>query len=387
MREEGAAPTPPAEGPECYAPALLAAPPAERLASFEQRCTIEHARLQEACEAVVHAICSPGEGADLPRPGALVLVMGPSRVGKTTLVRLLEHQLLTRAGARLRSDPGHIPVVRFTAVGPGSGRYDWTDYYTAVLRQLGDPFVERMPASVRTRDLREAAAEALLQRHPAAVLIDEAHHLAKAANGRRLQDHLDHLKYLENRTGVSHVLVGTYEMRPFRTVSAQLACRSVDVHFPRYDATKTGDRTIFRSVVWALQRQLPVADEPPLVEKHWEFLYARSIGCIGLLKIHLNRALELALAEDARTVTLAHLQATAPAEDRVTLALSAALAGEEDLSEPDGANERLLGLLGLRAAPPPSSGGQERGAQSRRQRPGERRPGRDPIGAATAPGV
>jgi hypothetical protein len=365
MRAEGAAPTPPTEGPERFAPALLAASPAERLASFEQRCTIAHARLQEACAAVLQAICSPGEEATLPRPGVVVLVIGPSRVGKTTLVRVLERQLLAQAQPRLRSDPGHIPVVRFTAVGPGSGRYDWTDYYTAVLRQLGDPFVERMPASVRTRDLREAAAEALLQRQPAAVLIDEAHHLAKAANGRRLQDHLDHLKYLENRTGISHVLVGTYEMRPFRTVSAQLACRSVDVHFPRYDATKTEDRTIFRSVVWALQRQLPVADEPPLVEKHWEFLYARSIGCIGLLKIHLNRALALALAEDARTVTLAHLQATAPAEDRLTLALNAALAGEDDLREADGATERLLSLLGLRAASPPSRGGQEHRAQSR----------------------
>jgi len=35
-------------------------------------------------------------------------------------------------------------------------------------------------------------------------------------SGRRLQDHLDHLKHFENLSGVSHILVGTYEMRPFR---------------------------------------------------------------------------------------------------------------------------------------------------------------------------
>jgi hypothetical protein len=104
-----------------------------------------------------------------------------------------------------------------------------------------------------------------------------------------------------------------------------------------------------------------------------------------LLKIHLNRPLALARTEDAPTVTFAHLQATAPAEDRLTLALNAALAGEDDLREADGATERLLSLLGLQTASPPSSGGQDHRAQSRRQRPGERRPGRDPIGAATAP--
>ena len=38
--------------------------------------------------------------------------------------------------------------------------------------------------------------------------------------------------YFENATGASHILVGTYEMRPFRKANAQLACRSVDVHFP-----------------------------------------------------------------------------------------------------------------------------------------------------------
>jgi len=376
----------PAEGPDRFAPALLCAPAEERLAYFERCCTIEHARLQEACDAVLHAICSPGDGARRNRPGVMVLVIGPSRVGKTTLVQLVEQHLLARASVRMQSDPGHMPVVRFTAVGPGSGRYDWMDYYKAVLRQLGDPFVDRVAASVRVRDMREAAEVALIQRQPYAVLIDEAHHLAKAANGRRLQDHLDHLKYLENRTGVSHVLVGTYEMRPFRTVNAQLACRSLDVHFPRYDAAKTGDRTIFRSVLWALQRQLPLADEPPLVEQQWEYLYARSIGCIGLLKIHLNRALELALAEDARTVTSAHLRATALAEDRLKLALSAALAGEADLAEPDGADDRLLTLLGLdTAAMIQGMSGLQRRPRVGGGKPGERRPGRDLIGAAAAP--
>ena len=165
-------------------------------------------------------------------------------------------------------------------------------------------------ARIRTRELREAMETALSVRKPLAIIVDEAHHLAAAASGSRLQSQLNHLKHFENTTGVSHILVGTYEMRPFRKVNAQLACRSVDIHFPRYDAAIEAEAQVFQSVVWALQRQLPVAKEPKLLD-HWEFLYARSIGCIGLLKMHLNRALNLALAEDAKTMTLTHLGSVA----------------------------------------------------------------------------
>src|SRR5207302_6370167 len=110
-------------------------------------------------------------------------------------------------------------------------------------------------------------------------------------------------------------------MRPFRKVNAQLVCRSVDVHFSRYDAAKEEEAQVFRSVLWALQRQLPVEKEPSLVEQ-WEFLYARSIGYVGLLKMHLNRALNAALTEGAKTITLTHLQKTALESARVELALT-----------------------------------------------------------------
>jgi hypothetical protein len=181
-----------------------------------------------------------------------------------------------------------------------------------------------------------------------------------------------------------YILVGTYEMRPFRKVNAQLACRSVDVHFPRYDAALDADAQVFQSVVWALQRQLPVEKEPELLD-HWEFLYARSIGCIGLLKMHLNRALNLALAEGAKTVTLSHLRKTALLETRVELALRNALESEAELTESDGADERLLTLLGLRGgreSQSPKTKVEEQGSSPKNQgRRGTRAPGRDAIGS------
>ena len=369
------------KAPESFPPELLAQHVGVRLEYFEQRCLISHPRLQEALETILQSICPPGEGASTRRPGTMVLVIGPSRVGKTTLIRLLEEQLLTRTKALMIPDPSFIPFASVLAAGPGTNRFEWADYYRAVLRALHDPFVDGKIARIRTRELREAMETALLERKPLAIIVDEAHHLAEAARGSRLQSQLNHLKHFENATGVSHILVGTYEMRPFRKVNAQLACRSVDVHFPRYDAAIDADARAFQSIVWALQRQLPMEQEPALL-KHWEFLYARSIGCVGLLKMHLNRALNLALREQAKTVTLTHLRKTAMPEARLEAALRNALESEAELTESDGADERLLTLLGLREIhkTQPSKAKTDEAPPKKRARPGKRLPDRDATG-------
>jgi len=369
----------PPNEPEYFPSVLLTQPNGTRQEYFEQQCLIEHPRLLETLDATIQTICPPGEGASVRRPGTMVLVIGPSRVGKTTFVRLLEERLLHHSRTQMERDPGFIPFSSVTASGPEASRFDWQTYYKAVLRGLQDPFVDGKTARIPTRELREAMEVALLHRKPIAVIVDEAHHLSKATSGRRLQDQLDHLKYFENLTGVSHILVGTYELRPFRKVNAQLACRSVDVHFSRYDAAKEDDAQIFRSVLWALQRQIPIEKEPHLVD-HWEFLYARSIGCVGLLKMHLNRALNAALIEGAKTVTLTHLRKTAMPEVRVELALRNALESEAELAESDNADERLLTLLGLRGTRPPELQMEQQGPAVRQRRPGKRGPGRDSTG-------
>jgi hypothetical protein len=152
--------------------------------------------------------------------------------------------------------------------------------------------------------------------------------------------------------------------------------------------TKEQDCLIFKSILWALQRQLPVEEEPLLAEKHWEFLYARSIGCIGLLKLHLNRALTCALKEGARTVTLDHLRQTAASDVRVKLALRNALESEAEFVEAEDADAQLLALLRKPPSPVPLKVKEEQDKQDRAQpsstpknhKPGKRAPGRDSTG-------
>jgi hypothetical protein len=374
--------------PEFFDRSLLLELPEVRQEYFEQRCLIEHPRLLETLDAILDAICAPGEAVLTRRPGTMVLVIGPARVGKTTLIHLLEERLLAYSAARMRTDPHFIPFASITAPEAGSGRFDWIDFYRPVLRQLGNPFVDSLTHPIRARQMREATEAAYLERKPLAIIVDEAHHLAEATRGSRLQSQLNHLKNFENTTGVSHILVGTYEMRPFRKVNPQLALRSIDVHFPRYDMSKEQDCLIFKSILWALQRQLPVEEEPLLAQKHWEFLYARSIGCIGLLKLHLNRALNCALKEGSRTVTLDHLRQTAASDVRVKLALRNALESEAEFVEAQDADAQLLALLRKPSLRSPISVQQDQDEQEtklassspRTRKPGKRAPGRDSTG-------
>src|SRR5947209_19130941 len=69
--------------PEYFPSVLLIQPNGARQEYFEQQCLIEHPRLLETLDATIQAICPPGGGANVRRPGTMILVIGPTRVGKT----------------------------------------------------------------------------------------------------------------------------------------------------------------------------------------------------------------------------------------------------------------------------------------------------------------
>src|SRR5881396_95651 len=97
MKNEHTKLAPQSTEPEYFPSALLKQPNGVRQEYFEQQCLIEHPRLLETLEATIQAICPPGGGASVRRPGTMVLVIGPTRVGKTTFIRLLEERLFSHA--------------------------------------------------------------------------------------------------------------------------------------------------------------------------------------------------------------------------------------------------------------------------------------------------
>src|SRR6266545_814843 len=344
--------------PEGFPRELLQAATSERLGYFRAY-TIAHPRLKAVSDALWRAIQEPAGR-------ALILVIGPTGVGKTTLRLRMEQELQQRFLAAGASEPGRIPVVGLEAVAPDSGNFSWKEYYRRALRALEEPLIDdkidyatphrfrnhagefTVPPRVGNPELRQAMEQALRHRRPAAVLIDEAQHVTKMASGRRLADQLDCLKSLASLTGCVHVLIGTYELLPCRNLSAQLSRRSIDMHFRRYRADDPDDVIAFQSVVFTFQRHLPLAQEPELW-RDWEFCYTYSMGCVGILKDWFTRALAAVLERGAPTLTRADLEHYAWSFDQCQKMAQDALDGESTFMEKPESAGRLRELLGLGA--------------------------------------
>ena len=330
--------------------------PADCLPYFAAK-VVAHPRLVDAHRAVHDALRQP-------TATSLIVLYGPTGVGKTTLRLRLEQQLITEALPALEKDTARVPVLAVEAIAPESGQFNWKDYYARALVALNEPLLDRKitvnaavnPDAVRPAIRRSASAPALRwvleqclrQRRVGVCLIDEAQHLKRLASGRRLLDQMDTLKSLAATTGTMHVLIGTYELLGLTNLSAQLSRRTVEIHFGRYRATVDKDRLAFKSVLLTFQRQLPVSEEPDLVGL-WERLYEGSLGCVGVLKSWLNRALADAIAHEAVTLTRRHLDRQAlPTRTLLNLAREIT-EGEAVLRDDPKGRDQLRSLLGLPA--------------------------------------
>lgn len=334
-------------------------------------------------------------------PGSLIFVCGPSGIGKTTLLRRIEQKLIEEMRLELQQDPSRLPLVMIEALSPETGNFNWKDFYRRLLIRLDEPCIDRkiVPYLQTERDhnqkrffagdriagaaLRHATEQVLKHRRPVALCIDEAQHLARIVSGRKLQDQLDCIKSLSNITGIPIVLCGHYELLVFRNLSAQLSRRIVDIHFRRYRADDKVELQAFKNVVWSFERHLPLEEKPDLLGQ-WDYLYERSLGCVGMLKLWLSKALAAALKDGGQTLTLQHLKKTALSISRCEKMLSDLREGESLLTEPNEAPHQLRVRLGLDSAlshsKVPLHEAEMMRAPRQKRLPGQRRPTRDPVG-------
>ncbi|KAF3890203.1 MULTISPECIES: ATP-binding protein [Nostocales] len=312
-----------------------------------------------------------------PAGFAHVLVYGPSGVGKTTMIRQITKRLngttvdqngSLSSGYR-NGNMSPMPLLLVETRPPDGGLFNRTDYYRTALRLLGEPFYERrMMVDIDAEqtwekkgrgrsktaqfndspELRQALEEAMSKRGVKAVILDEAQHLMKigsGASGGKLLDQLDWIKSMTNVTGVLHILIGTYELLNFRNLSGQASRRGLDIHFPRYLFQHELDRQDFQGVLLALLRQVPLQVDIPALMQHWVYFYERSIGCVGVLKDWLIRAVAAALHDGCDTLTLERLH-----EHTLSLAQCERMAieateGEQKLCYMESRREHLWHLL------------------------------------------
>ena len=161
----------------------LSRPWMARLREF-QGCTLAHPQLVEARDKLMATIQeSP--------PNSLVMVFGPTGVGKTTLLAKVEQILTQSLLSALQTDRVRIPVVSVEAVAPESGNFNWRDQFKRILLRMKEPLVgyklpeptpwnedrelyARPNSKTQGTEYRYAVEQALRYRRPLAVLIDEA---------------------------------------------------------------------------------------------------------------------------------------------------------------------------------------------------------------------
>ena len=295
------------------------ATPEERYAHYKA-CTIAHPILQLAFDLVLDHIHEP-EG------HPIVMVVGPPRSGKTFLFEWLISEIMYEWAQQQPSDPGRIPIVGLEVPGRDTLKPSWSLLYERILRTLEEPLIDKKivygDVALRSNGngkisfgervtggkMRIAVEEALKHRRPLAVLIDEIHHLLGMA-GLSFQDQMDCVKSLANMGGTLLVLFGTYEALDLIGLSDQLTLRTKVIHLRRYTETDE-DTANFEGAINTFQLEMPFLKEPDLL-KHYDYIYERTLGCVGILRNWLLQAYRLALKEDAPTLTLKHLKKRVP---------------------------------------------------------------------------
>lgn len=114
----------------------------------------------------------------------------------------------------------------------------------------------------------------------------------------------------------------------------------------------------------------------------WEFLYERSIGCVGILKEWLVRAATVASRNRSRKLTRATVESQALCLAQCEQLHRETTDGELKLSERREAVTRFREKLGLSTCSRERS--QPTAALARPRRPGQRLPTRDVIGQMNA---
>jgi hypothetical protein len=257
---------------------------------------------------------------DSIRPGELLVVVGPTRVGKTVSIR----DALSVPEINVPDADGHMRCV-FVEAGNDStsGEFSTKSFMVECLRAIKQPFYgtpaeddpwdHRLHALLhRTSEatLRFAFEKALERRKTEYLIFDEAHHVDYVRGGNVAAARvLDSWKCLANRTQVKLVLSGSYKLLSLLSLAPHLLGRQQPLEFARYRSDSEGDVEVWEQTLRKFSELLEFEGAESL--STWNrMLFAGSFGCVGALSRWLRGCLALIQAEGHEAITLAHLQAS-----------------------------------------------------------------------------
>ena len=371
-----------------------------------------HPRLVQVQTHLLHTIWEP---ADV----AYVVVCGPSGVGKSKLAEVLARRLNTPKSEANRHSPRRALLINTR---PADGAlFHRANFYQKGLALLGKTTFDRhikvdvttaeqmvekkRPRSKATGypdnpEVRDAYEEELRLRALRTVILDEAQHLIESGDGKQIKEQLNWIKSMTTETGVLHILIGTYDLLPFCNLDGQMARRGSEFHFAPYHMEDETDCQAFRNAFSSLLKQIPLrVDHDGLLQRWWYF-FEGSLGCIGILKQWLVRALYRALREASAELTRAHLEKSVLPDAKWERMRADARSGEAEFQYADRQNGYLSNLASMPtfvpkppalapaspSTPSPKDVTVDQKARNPKRRVGEPSPRRDQVGTAQAEG-
>jgi len=159
------------------------------------------------------------------------------------------------------------------------------------------------------------------------------------------------------------------------------------------------DCQAFRNAYLSLLKQIPLNVDHDILMQRWWYFFEGSIGCIGILKQWLVRALYRALREESAELTRAHLEQSVLPDAKWERMRADARSGEAEFQYADGQNSYLSNLASMPTfvpkqpddpAPPSTLSPKDVTAEQKTRKPkrrvGEPSPRRDQVGTAQAEG-
>lgn len=303
--------------------------------------------------------------ATFANPGDVIVVCGPTRVGKTTLKHSLVRNLI---GSAVPNDDS-LPVIDVEAATTHQGRFSTKHFTLRMLEELQDPVSCSPEMHIRRSqaetELRIQLERTLFYRKTKFVVLDEAHHFLRAPQNMSSADILDWIKCLGNRTGVVTVLFGGYDMLRFCFESGHLNGRSLLLDFGRY-RPEGSDLEEFDRIL--LTFDIVLSSLSFRLSDHRDMIYEGSLGCYGLISSWVTAALADLASSSSRKLTAASFLRTRRPH-QIAPILAEIEFGERFLASHAPAEPPRD------KATPPSTG---------KRRPFTRRPYRDPVAGASS---
>src|ERR1051326_2219825 len=114
---------------------LLEKSRSERVNEFK-KCWAGHRKIAEARDQVMRYIREPANV-------VVIHLVGPTGVGKSTLLRHILKKVNEDALPEMEKRPGWIPAAYMLAENPQNGVYNWTEHFKQTMEALNEVLIER----------------------------------------------------------------------------------------------------------------------------------------------------------------------------------------------------------------------------------------------------